>query len=244
MHTRVLSGPKSGHDEATVARATTQLLERARAAQLDQIEGARLPDLALLAHLQHHGAATPLLDVSVDPLIALWMIAFASPAEPAAHDGKNGYLFGIRQPESGRWLLPFDSRSYLDISASLAADPAPCWYHAPDVSERLRIQRGSFLLGGLDTADPGDRTISIDADDDSEPNWLKRMLDKIGKRNAVKSQTDAFVIPVRGASKRYLRELLTTRCGLDIATVYPTPWHRPFVEDFGSSYSRLVPLDT
>jgi hypothetical protein len=66
----------------------------------------------------------------------------------------------------------------------------------------------------------------------------------MGARNAVKAQTDAFAIPVRGASKRYLRELLTTRCGLDIATVYPTPWHRPFIEDFGFSYSRTAPLTT
>jgi hypothetical protein len=64
----------------------------------------------------------------------------------------------------------------------------------------------------------------------------------MGKENPIKSRTDVFAIPVRGASKRYLRELLTTRCGLDIATVYPTPWHRPFVEDFGRSYSRLTPL--
>jgi FRG domain len=242
MHTRVLSGPRNGHNESTVAAATTAILARARAARLNEIDGVRLPDLALLAHLQHHGAATPLLDVSVDPLIALWMIAFASPEEPAAHDNKTGYLFGIRQPDGV--LNTLDSRTYEQISAGIATESLLHWYRAPDVSERLRIQRGSFVLGRLDTSNPASQTIPIGEDDSSEPHWLARRLNLMGQRNPVKALTDAFVIPVRGASKRYLRELLATRCGLDVRTVYPTPWHRPFVEDFGTSYSRLTPVDT
>lgn len=33
----------------------------------------RLPDLALLALLQHHRAATPLMDVTLDPIVGLYM---------------------------------------------------------------------------------------------------------------------------------------------------------------------------
>jgi hypothetical protein len=240
MHTRVLNGPKATQTEQKVSECTIDLIDRARAARLDRIDGVQLPDLALLAHLQHHGAATPLLDVTVDPLIALWMIAFASPDEPAACDDTTGYLFGIRQPE--RLLGTFDARSYNEISDALLTEPALHWYRSPDVSERLRIQRGSFVLGPLDTTDANSKTVPVDADDPEEPHWLTRRIDKMGKENPVKSLTDAFVIPVRGASKQYLRALLSTRCGLDIPTVYPTPWHRPFIEEFGSSYSRTAPL--
>lgn len=72
MHTRILEQGLPLED-ASVVQSTEQLLSDARAAGLDKHEGVRLPDMALLALLQHHGAATPLLDVSLDPLVALYM---------------------------------------------------------------------------------------------------------------------------------------------------------------------------
>ena len=111
--------------------------------------------MALLAHLQHYGAATPLLDVSTDPLIALWMVAFANPADPAALDDRPGSLFVIRRPPRERWISALDARPYTtdqDASGRTAPTVAASlgdqvwWYRAPDVTERLRIQRGSGLL--------------------------------------------------------------------------------------------------
>src|SRR5439155_1336769 len=79
MHSRVrASMPRLALSEENVRWASAELIRVARANRLDRIEGLQLPDLALLAHLQHHGAATPLLDVTVDPLVALWMVAHAS----------------------------------------------------------------------------------------------------------------------------------------------------------------------
>jgi hypothetical protein len=77
IHSRVLAANDYPSTDLTVQRATVELIRVARKARLDRQGDTRLPDLALLAHLQHYGAATPLLDVTTDPLIALWMIAFA-----------------------------------------------------------------------------------------------------------------------------------------------------------------------
>lgn len=157
MHTRLRKSSGLSLDERNAAWATGQLVELARQMKLDRFEGARLPDLALLAHLQHHGAGTPLMDVSVDPLVALWMVVFASADEPHGHDEDTGALFAIRRPDSDHYLDPLDARPYwAEDGPSVAAtlDGSMWWYRAPDVSERLRIQRGSFLLGPLVGDDP------------------------------------------------------------------------------------------
>ena len=49
-----------------------ELIEPARKAGLGIEEGHELPDLQLLAKLQHFGAATGLLDFTWNPLVALW----------------------------------------------------------------------------------------------------------------------------------------------------------------------------
>jgi hypothetical protein len=152
MHTRVRKTTGLALDERNVRWATQQLLEMARERALDRVEDLTLPDLALLAHLQHHGAATPLLDVTVDPLVAMWMVGHAGPADAGALDDRSGLLFGIRRPPTTRWIDSLDSRPYwnerkADLSSSLLAELH--WYRPPDISERLRIQRGSFVVGPL-----------------------------------------------------------------------------------------------
>ena len=109
MHTRVRNTPGVPLNEYSVRVATNQLLELARANGLDRVEDLRLPDMALLAHLQHNGAATPLLDVTVDPLVAMWMVAYSSGEDPFALDDRDGWLFAIRRPSSGRWISSLDS---------------------------------------------------------------------------------------------------------------------------------------
>jgi FRG domain len=186
MHSRIrASGPTMDFIEENVQYATAQLLRIARSNGLDRIEELRLPDLALLAHLQHHGAATPLLDVTVDPFVGLWMVVHASGDDPMAEDDLDGVLFGIKRPEPVRWLVPLDSRPYwddeggADVATALIAGVH--WYRPPppDISERLRIQRGSFLVGPLQ---PGSRvTLPLKWEPNTrDVGWLKRRIDRIG----------------------------------------------------------------
>lgn len=246
MHTRVFNASKVHHTEEIVARATADLLDIARRARLDRQAKTRLPDLALLAHLQHYGAGTPLLDVSTDPLIALWMIAFENAKEPASRDNVSGMLFGIRRPPKERWISPLDARPYADplvpsVSSSLGGNV--WWYQAPDVTERLRIQRGSFLLGALSSlSDRKNVTIPL-ALGDTSSNWLKARMERRGKAsNTAHSTSDIFAIVVRGSTKKHLRQLLRDRSGLSVEAVYPTPWHRPFISEFAEAYGRTRSL--
>lgn len=250
MHTRVLNSSVVPHNEAASANATTGLLKAARKMRLDRQDGNRLPDLALLANLQHHGAATPLLDVSTDPLIALWMVAFASASDPDALDDMPGSLFGIKRPPKERWIDPLDARPYTAQSSSNISDMLAdqvWWYRAPDVTERLRIQRGSFLVGPL--ARPVDRpntTLPLELAA-GHTNAISNRLQKRGEAsNATIGMVEIFRIVVPGSSKVYLRRLLEDRSGLSIETIYPTPWHRPFIAQFASTYGRgrLLSLDT
>lgn len=245
MHTRV-NNSSFPHSEETAAKATGGLITAARSLGLDHKDGHTLPDLALLANLQHYGAATPLLDVSTDPLIALWMIAFADPTSPSRLDNLAGSLFGILRPPQERWIEPLDARPYEEIAPTLGDEV--WWYRAPDVTERLRIQRGSFLVGNLSTVNQAkDSTLPFELALDEE-NFISNRIDNRGKRGngylgKAGGKVEAFRMVVPGPSKPHLRELLEERSGLSIETIYPTPWHQPFIGQFSNTYGRTRKLE-
>lgn len=123
IHTRIKAA--GALDDTTVVTRTTDLLGTVRHTRLDQHEGVRLTDLPLLALIQHHGAATPLLDVSLDPLVALYM-AVVSPN--AADDRKDGVVFAIRRP--AMVIDPFTSEAFEHLYERLPAN-AVAMYTAP-----------------------------------------------------------------------------------------------------------------
>jgi hypothetical protein len=247
MHSRVRTTVGLEMREDHAANETALLIEAARRNRLDRVEGLQLPDLALLAHLQHHGAATPLLDVTVDPLVGLWMVAHASGVDPRKDDESDGALFGIRRPRASRWIAPLDSRPYRsedssvsDISSELSG--GVCWYRPPDISERLRIQRGSFLIGSL--AGEDQVTIPVRWKSDPASRWLRTRLNGLGRRGRpTTALTDVVVFRVPSHLKSLIRGWLEDRAGLTQQVIYPTPWHRPFLEDFCRSYSRSRVID-
>jgi hypothetical protein len=249
MHTRVKTTARIPKTEKEVVNATDYLLAKARAAEIDRLGGTRLPDLALLAHLQHYGAATPLLDVSVHPLVGLWMVAFASSDAVDMLDDTHGALYAIKRPSNGRVITSLDARPYASASEASISDSlgeSVWWYKAPDITERLRIQRGSFLIGPLvDAAKNKSAGTSLPlATSSVGKNWLETRISRRGSAsNTTRSRTDVAVFRVRASMKRHLRRILEDRSGLDIATIYPTPWERPFIEQFAKGYGRGRPID-
>ena len=247
MHSRVRASPGLALDERNVRWATSRLLETARRNGLDRIEELNLPDLALLAHLQHHGAATPLLDVTVDPLVGLWMVAHASGDDPTSDDGDDGALFAIRRPGLGATIATLDSRPYWNADgadiAKYIRGGGVYWYAAPDISERLRIQRGSFLIGPFASDDVVTLPLEWDARR-QDSGWLRRRIASIGRPGQPpRATTEVVKFIVPGVLKNDLRAWLDQRAGLTQGTIYPTPWHRPFLEEFCRGYGRNRPID-
>jgi hypothetical protein len=211
---------------------TRGLLGAARKAALDIHEGTRLPDLALLALLQHHGAATPLMDVSLDPVVGLYM-AIVSPNPD--DDKRPGALFAIRRPD--RAISDFDSRSFEEVYTWIGDEVS--FYSAPDVSERLRIQRGHFLVGRVSTASTR-VTVPLSTDPGTAgDNWIGRRMSARGAHGPPPPATsDVGVFRIAPSFKRAIRAWLEERSGLTRDFVFPTAWHQPHLERFAASHGR------
>jgi hypothetical protein len=100
--------------------------------------GIELSDLELLARLQHHGAATRLIDCSRDILTALW---FAS----AADDCALGLLFGIHSDHLGGGENKPENQPYRQIFENIEGFKHPQTWQPPVVSKRIGAQRAQFL---------------------------------------------------------------------------------------------------
>ena len=236
MHTRIKQTKPL--DDAEVVARTADLISSARNAHLDMHEGTKLPDMAVMASLQHHGAATPLLDVSLDPMVGLYM-AVVSPS--GDDDERDGVLFAIKKPR--RSVSAFDSRSFGAIHGTLVPDEV-VFYSAPDVSERLRIQRGHFLLGRMSDADARVTIpLTLDPARPVGESWIWKRLNARGKRGMPPSATtDVAVFRVTKDFKRKIQTWLEQRSGLTRDFVYPTAWHQPHMDRFAASHGRTASL--
>jgi hypothetical protein len=83
-------------------------------------------DLRTLAVLQHHGIPTRLIDVTADPLVALYF-AVAGTTVANAHDRVDGALYMMRRPTVGSGPLPYRVRA------------------SPQTTPRVTAQRSLFL---------------------------------------------------------------------------------------------------
>lgn len=236
MHSRVQSS--GALTDERVLASTEALLHAARLASLDVHEGVRLPDMALLARLQHHGAATPLLDVSLDPMVGLYMAV----VEPnGVHVETDGALFAIRRPAVD--VADFDSRTFREIYEEGVQCGKVAFYSAPDVSDRLRIQRGHFLLGPVGEGSTARVTVPLTVENTTVQNtWLASRMNARGRKGPVpRATTDIGVFRVVGKFKTELKAWLEARSGLTDDFVYPTSWHQPHLDRFARAHSRTAP---
>jgi hypothetical protein len=111
------------------------LVERARATGL----GTDLGELELLARLQHHGAATRLLDCSRNAFVALW---FACRWEP----GKDGILIGFELGENAVHLDTAMLGHGIDELLAMASGRL-LWWQPRSLSPRISAQQAVFVFG-------------------------------------------------------------------------------------------------
>lgn len=152
-------------DEAALRDKEAQILEEARRWGLGRDLGSSATDLHLLAQLQHHGVPTRLIDVTSNPMTALW---FATEAHRPDEDGSvkrsAGVLFAIDVTGTD-WYETFQhasGRTYSHLAEPLAAT----YKHALERSaetkqffrafpalpdERMKAQEGFFLGSAMPT---------------------------------------------------------------------------------------------
>jgi len=119
--------------------------------------GRELSDFELLAKLQHHGAATRLIDCSRNILVALW---FACSSEP--HE--DGLLFGVHSDHLGGGENEPEARKYKDIFEGLEKFNHPQTWQPPVVTKRIAAQSAQFLYSCVSDSKQGSLAITEDPD--------------------------------------------------------------------------------
>jgi hypothetical protein len=128
-------GPGSGPTEPGLRHVEKALIERARAAGL----GTDLGELELLARLQHHGAATRLLDCSRNAFVALWFACRWAPEQ-------DGVLIGFELGDKAIHLDIAMLQRGIDELLAMAAGRL-LWWQPRSLSPRISAQQAVFVFG-------------------------------------------------------------------------------------------------
>lgn len=140
---------KSSHvTERSMQSYETYLLEHATHQGYRYDNGRLLSDFELLAKLQHHGAATRLIDCSRNLLVALW---FACNSEP----NKHGLLFGIHSDHLGGSENTQENSPYHEVFLDLEQFEHPQTWQPPVVSKRIAAQSAQFLYSSVSNSKMG-----------------------------------------------------------------------------------------
>ena len=89
--------PKSNRNFKKFVEINKSLIEDARLQGLDEKDGRELEDLEILAELQHHGAATCLIDFSYSAQVALWFACGQDPKTPQDSNPPHGKVLAVRK---------------------------------------------------------------------------------------------------------------------------------------------------
>ncbi|MGG0309550.1 FRG domain-containing protein [Priestia megaterium] len=127
------------------------LLKQAKHKGFGYSEGRKLSDFELLAKLQHHGAATRLVDFSKNCLVALWFCINNS-------FDKTGLLYGIYTDFLAGEVegsIRNSEANYNDFILRTQKNDNPFFIEPPVVSPRIAAQHGVFLYSSLSPAKTG-----------------------------------------------------------------------------------------
>jgi len=126
-------------EETAMAAYEHELLSVVRMAGHGLSEGRRLSDLELLARLQHHGAATRLVDFTANALIALWFAA-----QDPHHANRWGVVFGACLATAREIRRDTELDAPMDEQLARAGGEMTFW-HPSALSPRIPAQSGFFL---------------------------------------------------------------------------------------------------
>lgn len=160
IHSAAYRRLKLSHQSSSERRMRSyelELLKKARHKGYGYEEGRRLADFEVLAKLQHHGAATRLIDFSRNMLVALW---FACQSER----NKTGLLFGIHSDSILGHEGEMEERTYDEIFVKGMSEKGATTWEPPVVTKRIAAQSAQFMYSVVSDHPMG----SLDFDRDDE----------------------------------------------------------------------------
>lgn len=146
--------------EQTVREREQAILQKARAWRLGTGPTGFIPDLQLLANLQHHGAPTRLLDVTANPMTALW---FACQEDPDGRDAAGAVFAFDVTGVPARETMTMGTTSWDELANPAEAalkialtdserDRQPFLVLPTQRDERMQAQEGLFIAGAVQEA--------------------------------------------------------------------------------------------
>ena len=197
-----------------------------------------VPAMTLMAQLQHFGGPTRLIDVSSNPLVALWF----------AIESQFDETTGVRRPEIDGRLFAFDvTGRRLDTGDSYWGSTELPWrddfitdsdwgrgrpWHwvPPSLNERIPAQHSGFLVDGVPRFRPGENGRFRRQPGTGGQNWTigdvpratsvpTRLVQQTVNPHA--NSTPTFVVRISAASKPEIRDRLQDTMGYRASTIYP-----------------------
>jgi hypothetical protein len=195
-----------------------------------------LSALETLAHVQHYGGPTRLLDVSFNPLVALWFAVeqkFDANGSTIADSDGRLFIFDVTDRQINldeRWGghdLPWSSRPSSNWQRGL-----PYVWRPPSYNERIPAQNSAFLIGGVPQVyaggntkyrkGPGDGTTAgvWNIEEVRHATSVTLSMNSL-ERNPNWNSTPTFTLRISAAGKPEIRTALEHHFGFNTASIYP-----------------------
>lgn len=139
---RIIGSEFPENDDTYLESYEERLLERATHQGYRLQDGRQLSDLELLAKLQHHGAATRLVDFSRNAFVGLWFAI-------NSHPEKTGLLTGIHTSYIGGLEGILENNEYKKVIEECKKHNHPQVYESPVISSRIASQHAQFLYSSV-----------------------------------------------------------------------------------------------
>ena len=188
------------------------------------------PAMELLAHLQHLGGPTRLLDVSENPLVGLWfavehrerdeqadgrVFAFATDASPIALDAD----WGGRTLRWHSWRTDEDRRT----NRWGTGERRRIW-RPPAYQERISAQNAAFIVDGAPIegrSTSTDEATNVPIDEVRTVASINLRFSRV-RRDALRPESaPVFTLRIDAAAKPEIREQLERRFGYRASSIFP-----------------------
>lgn len=195
-----------------------------------------LTALEIFAQIQHFGGPTRLLDVSYNPLIALWFAVeekFDANGESSDSVDARVFAFDVTQNQlklDGQWgsyEIPWRDGNQKGWGTRL-----PAVWRPPAYNSRIPAQNSAFLLGGVPKMRSGENAKYRKGPGDGTSTGTWRISEvrlatsvslamNLGERNLQARSTPTFSIRISAEAKSGIRKILEKHFGYDSASLYP-----------------------